>query len=90
MVRLWDAGVSEAPSEARGNKPQVFDDPAIDALVRMFLELASETWVTRARLAAIEAHVGPVEDVVLPPETEARLEADRDAFVKKLFAVLER
>lgn len=77
-------------SEARGHKPQVFDDPAIDALVRMFLELASETWVTRARLAAIEARIGPVEDVVLPPETEVRLAADRDAFVKKLFAVLER
>jgi hypothetical protein len=76
--------------DARGTRPQVFDDPAIDALVRMMLELASETWVTRARLAAVEASVGSVESLVLPPETEAKLAADRDAFVRKLFAVLER
>lgn len=75
---------------ARGSKPQVFDDPAIDALVKMLLELASETWVTRARLAALEARVGSVEDLVLPPDAEARLAADRDAFVRKLFGVLER
>lgn len=77
-------------SEARGTKPQLFNDPAIDALVKMLLELASETWVTRARLAALEAKVGSVEDYVLPPEIEARLAADRDAFVRKLFGVLER
>ena len=77
-------------SESRGVKPQVFDDPAIDALVKMLLELASETWVTRARLAALEAKVGSVEDLVLPPEIEAKLVADRDAFVKKVFGVLER
>ncbi len=76
-------------SAARGTKPQVFDDPAIDALVRMLLELASETWVTRARLAALEARVGSVEELVLPPEIEARLAVERDAFVKKLFGVLE-
>lgn len=86
MVRLWKLGVSEA----RGTKPQVFDDPAIDALVKMLLELASETWVTRARLAALEARVGSVEDLVLPPEVEAKLTADRDAFVRKIFGVLER
>lgn len=70
--------------------PRVFDDPATDALVRMMLELASETWVTRARLAAVEARVGSVEDVELSPEAEAALAAEREAFVKKLFAVLER
>ena len=77
-------------SEARGVKPQVFDDPAIDALVKMLLELASETWVTRARLAALEAKVGSVEELVLSPEAEAQLAAERDGFVKKIFGVLER
>ncbi len=71
-------------------KPQVFDDPAIDAMVKMLLELASETWVTRARLAALEAKVGSVEDLVLPPEVEAKLAEERDAFVRKVFGVLER
>lgn len=69
--------------------PRVFDDPAIDALTRMLLELASESWVTRARLAALEAKVGSVEDLVLSPEAEAALAAEREAFVAKLFAVLE-
>ena len=77
-------------TESRGIKPQLFDDPAIDALVKMLLELASETWVTRARLAALEAKVGSVEDLTLPPEIEAKLAAERDAFVKKIFGVLER
>jgi hypothetical protein len=79
-----------AQGEARGVKPQVFDDPAIDALVKMLLELASETWVTRARLAALEARHGSVEDLVLPAAAEAQLAAERDAFVRKLFGVLER
>ncbi len=90
MVRLWELGVSQATKDSRGVKPQVFDDPAIDALVKMLLELASETWVTRARLAALEAKVGSVEDLVLPAAVEAKLAADREAFVKKLFGVLER
>lgn len=77
-------------TEARGNKPQLFDDPAIDALVKMLLELASETWVTRARLAALEASLGSVEGLVLPPDADARLAVEREAFVRKLFSVLDR
>ena len=76
-------------TESRGTKPQLFDDPAIDALVKMLLELASETWVTRARLAAVEAKIGSIEHLTLPPETEAALTAERDAFIKKLFSTLE-
>lgn len=68
---------------------RLFDDPAIDALVRMVVELASENWVTRARLAALEAKVGSVEDLVLPAETEAALTAERDAFVARIFSVLD-
>ena len=71
-------------------RPQLFDDPAIDALVRMLLELARETWVTKARLAALEAQVGSVETFALPPEAEARLTNERDAFVRKVFGVLDR
>lgn len=68
----------------------LFDDPAIDALTRMIIELASENWVARARLAAIEAKIGSVEDVVLSPDAEAALAAERDAFVAKIFAVLDK
>jgi hypothetical protein len=63
----------------------------VDAtVVRMLLELASESWVTRARLAALEAKIGSVEDLELSPEAEAALATERDAFVKRIFSVLER
>lgn len=68
----------------------LFDDPAIDALTRMIIELASETWATRARLAAVEAKIGSVEDVVLSADAEMALAAERDAFVTKIFAVLDK
>ncbi|WP_416907830.1 MAG: hypothetical protein ACMVO5_12550 [Polymorphobacter sp.] len=68
----------------------LFDDPAIDKLTRMLIELASENWVTRARLAAVEAKIGSVEDVELSPEAEAALAAEREAFVTKIFSVLDK
>jgi len=68
----------------------LFDDPAIDALTRMIIDLASENWVTRARLAAVEAKFGSVEDVVLSAEAEAALAAERDAFVARIFSVLDK
>lgn len=71
-------------------RPKVFDDPAIDALVAMLLELAREQYVTRARLAALEHAVGSVEELALPPAAEAALAAEREAFIARLFAVLER
>ena len=71
-----------------GVRPQLFDDPAIDALVKMLLELARETWVVKARLTAVEAVHGSVEDAVLPPDVEARLAAERDAFVRRVFGVI--
>ncbi len=77
-------------TEARGTRPQLFDDPAIDALVKMLLELASETWVTRARLAALEEKFGSIEDVALSPEAQTRLAAERDSFVARIFSSLER
>lgn len=67
----------------------LFDDPAIDALTRMIIELASENWVTRARLAALEAKVGSIEELVLTPDAEAALAAEREAFVAKIFSALD-
>lgn len=68
--------------------PPAFADPAIDTVVAMLLELAQELWVTRARLAALEAQAGPVP--ALSPESEAELAAARAEFVRRLFAPVER
>jgi hypothetical protein len=87
------------PEQARGPLPTFFDDPAIDTLVAMLLDLAQEQWVTRARLAALEhwaahevtaARTPFSEDYALPPEPEERLAAERAAFVKRLMAPIER
>lgn len=91
MATGRDALTDGLPKAAKGKRPQFFEDPAIDALVSMMTELARETWVTRARLAALEHAAGAVdlESVVLPPETEAALAAQRQAFVERLFRVLD-
>jgi hypothetical protein len=88
-------GVTEPlPRIAKGERPTFFDDPAVDALVSMLLELARETWVTRAKLVQLQAYVESVAPVgTLPPlsdTAEAALTAEREAFVRRLFRVLDR
>lgn len=84
------------PRTAKGDRPAFFDDPAIDALVAMVLELARETWVVKNRVALLEdalaAHA-PTLDVEthnLPPEKQAALDATRADFVARLFRVIDR
>jgi hypothetical protein len=81
---------AEAPGAHLGPEtpPPAFADPAIDTVVAMLLELAQELWVTRARLAALEANAGPAP--ALTPEAEAELAAARADFVRRLFAPVER
>lgn len=87
------------PAQARGDRPRFFDDPAVDALLAMVLELAKEGWVTRHRLATLEhwaanAVTGASEPwseaYRLPDDVEARLAAERDAGVARLLGVVER
>lgn len=87
------------PEQARGPRPTFFDDPAIDTLVAMLLDLAQEHWVTRARLAALEhwaehevtaARTPFADSYALPEKAEARLAAERTAFVKRLMAPIEQ
>ena len=65
------------PRSARGRRPAFFEDKAIDAMVTMMLELATELWVTKERMIALES---VLEDAV--PDLAARIEAwepDADA-----------
>lgn len=79
---------ADGPHLGPETPPPAFADPAVDTVVAMLLELAQELWVTRARLAAVEAHAGPVP--ALTPEAEAELAAARAEFVRRLFAPVER
>lgn len=63
-----------------------------DRLLQVIMELAAELWVTRRRLAAVEAQL--VEDgvVVSPDRLAADLDpdarADRDAYIGRVFGGL--
>jgi hypothetical protein len=46
--------MSELPLDAAGRRPAFFDEPGVDQLVSMVLELATELWVIRERVYAIE------------------------------------
>jgi hypothetical protein len=92
-------GLPPLPDRARGRRPTFFDDPAVDTLVAMLLELAQEQWVTRARLAALEhwaahevqaARVPFSQDYRLPADAEEQLATLRAAFVKRLMAPIEQ
>ena len=75
-----------------GPEQVFFGDPAIDRLLAMVMTLASELWVHKDRLAALEgllAEKGIVApgslDGFQPSEGDAqRLAAERQAYVKSL------
>ena len=83
------------PETARGKRPAVFSSPETETLLQMLLELAREQWITRNRLATLEHWaatevIGATtpwnESYRMPPEAEALLAAECDAFVKRLLA----
>jgi hypothetical protein len=46
--------VSLLPLEASGRRPAFFDEPGMDQLLSMVLELAAELWVVRERVFVLE------------------------------------
>lgn len=60
-----------------------------DKLLQVSMELAAELWVTRRRLAAIEAQLVDKGTVTspdrLPAELDPQERAERDAFVQRIF-----
>jgi hypothetical protein len=60
-----------------------------DRLLQVSMELAAELWVTRRRLAALEAQLVEAGVVTSPDRMPARLDpeerAQRDAFVHRVF-----
>ncbi|MFA9432041.1 hypothetical protein [Egicoccus sp. AB-alg2] len=78
--------------------PYFLDDPVVDALVEVCLELGGELWATRSRVARLEGllEVGgrPVAELLEEQggaeEGRAAWTAERDQFVERLFGVLAR
>ncbi|MFN8534961.1 MAG: hypothetical protein U0556_15600 [Dehalococcoidia bacterium] len=77
---------------AREDRPQYFEDPAVDRLLQMVLELSAELWAVKDWQFVVnnlleERGVLTVEDVQTYQPAEAdqqRLTAEREKFVHRL------
>jgi len=80
------------------NKPSQFDDPAIDALLKIVLSLGNEVYILRDRMRVIENLLeargaisrADIESYQPGPEEEETLRKEADAFVARLFRVFDR
>ena len=80
------------PHGADAPEPAYFADPAIDRLMGVVMSLASEVWILNDRLSAMErvlADKGLVTEQdrqawAADAAAQSTLDAERDAFVRKL------
>lgn len=87
-IRHW-LEKSEGLADAR----PFLGDRRMDALVEVMLELAAQLWVTRRRLAMLEATLteagtlpgGAVENHRPSSEAAAEVRADRERFIAAIF-----
>lgn len=87
---------SERPVPAP--QPAFFDNPVIDNLIAVTLELGAELWVQRERMRIVErllAEKGVVtpeliEQYTPSPEESERSRVERDAFVQRVFGIFGR
>jgi hypothetical protein len=86
------------PKPAPAPEPAFFDNPAIDNLISVTLELGAELWVQRERSRVLEkllAEKGLVTSELIEAyqptaEETAAAKAERDAFVNRLFGAFAR
>jgi hypothetical protein len=79
-------------------EPAFFDNPAIDNLIAVTLELGAELWVQRERMRVIEKLLADkgvvtaelIEQYQPSADEMARSRADRDAFVSRVYAAFAR
>ena len=79
-------------------EPAFFDNPAIDNLIAVTLELGAELWVQRERMRVIEKLLGEkglvtaamIEQYQSDPAELAQGKSDRDAFVSRVYGAYAR
>jgi hypothetical protein len=79
-------------------EPAFFDNPAIDNLIAVTLELGAELWVQRERMRVVEALLAEkgvvtqelIEQYMPSAEMQARSKSERDAFVQRVFGAFAR
>jgi hypothetical protein len=90
--------MSVLPLDAAGKRPAFFDEPGMDQLLSMMLELAAELWVVKERVFVLESVLGQqgiaardaVEAYVPTPEEQQTLAAMRATMTAQLFRTLAR
>jgi hypothetical protein len=73
-------------------------DPVVDALMQVVLELGAETWITRRRMLVLERVMAEqgllapdlIETYAPTPEDEALWRQERDRMLKSVYAALAR
>jgi hypothetical protein len=79
-------------------EPAFFDNPAIDHLIAVTLELGAELWVQRERMRVIEKLLGAngivtatmIEQYRPSEEELAASRTERDSFVSRLYGAFAR
>jgi hypothetical protein len=88
----------EGGTPLAGDDPVYLRDPALDATVRMVVELAAQVWVDRERLLTIESLLADkgvvtreaIESYQATATRQAAVKAERDRFVADVFKELRR
>ena len=80
----------------KGKQIKFFDAQGVDELVSISMTLAQELWVMKERLATVEAAAArkgvilsaDVEGLAFTPEERAALDAEKKAFIDRVFFTL--
>ncbi len=80
----------------KGKQIRFFDAQGVDELVSISMTLAQELWVMKERLATVEAAAAKkgviladeIEGLAFTPEQRAALDAEKKAFIDRVFFTL--
>jgi hypothetical protein len=92
----YDEQTSETGTPIVGDNPIYLADPALDATIRMVVELAAQVWVDRERLLVMEALLAErgvvtreaLEAYKPTEQMAAAIKAQRNQFVAEVFKPL--
>lgn len=84
---------SEATPKSAKKRPQYFDDPAIDKLAAVVVELAAQVWVMKDRQRILEGMLekqgsvsrDAIDHYQPTPEEQEEIRKERDEFISRLF-----
>lgn len=90
-------GSNSLPRVPKGKRATFFTEPGVDQLYGIVTALAAELWAARERIDTLErvlegSGVMPpdaVEGFAAGPDLAARRQQEREAFIQRIFQVLE-